>query len=86
MITAIVGAIKGPMLSVLNGCLGESALGNDSHCRNIFSIDIHKDLPSNRETSFPSILSTSRGTTDYAWIRLRRHTGHLRLTSSNGPA
>ena len=50
-----------------------------------YGIDIPKDLPSNRETSLPSILSTSRGTIDYAWIRLRRHTGHLRLTSSNRP-
>ena len=85
MIATIVNAIKGPILSVLSGCLGESGFGNDSHFRNIFSIDIPKDLPSNQETSLPSILSTSRGTTNYAWIRLRRHTGHLRLTSSNGP-
>ena len=74
------------MLSVLSGCLGESGLGNDSHLHNIFGIDIPNDLPSNRETSLPSILSTSRGTVDYAWIRSRRHTGHLRLTFSNGPA
>ena len=85
MIAAIVSAIKGPILSVLSGCLGESGLGNDSHFCDIFGIDIPKDLPSNRETSLPSILSTSRGTIDYAWIRLRRHTGHLRLTSSNRP-
>ena len=74
------------MLSVLSGCLGESGLGNDSHLHNIFGIDIPNDLPSNRETSLPSIFSTSRGTANYAWIRSRRHTGHLRLTSSNGPA
>ena len=85
MITAIVSAIKVPILSILSGCLGESGFGNDSHFRNIFGIDIPKDLPSNRETSLPSILSTSRGTIDYAWIRLRRHIGHLRLTSLNGP-
>ena len=85
MIATIVSAIKGPILSVLSGCLGESGLGNDSHFRNIFNIDIPKDLPSNQETSLPSILSTSRGTINYAWIRLRRHTRHLRLTSSNGP-
>ena len=77
MITAIVSAIKGPMLSTLSGCLGESGLGNDSHFRNILGIDIPKDLPSNREISLPIILSTSRGTADYAWIRWRRHTGHL---------
>ena len=74
------------MLSVLSGCLGESGLGNDSHLRNIFDIDIPKGLPSNRETSLPSTLSTSQGTADYAWIRLTRHTGHSRLISSNGPA
>ena len=81
------------MLSVLSGCLGESGLGNDSHLRNIFGIDIPKglssnretSLSSNRETSFSSTLSTSRGTADYAWIRSRIHTGHSRLISSNGP-
>ena len=66
------------MLSVLSGCLGESGLGNDSHLRNIFGIDIPKGLL--------STLSTSRGTVDYAWIRLTRHIGHSRLISSNGPA
>ena len=85
MIVAIVSAIKGSIFSVLSGCLGKSGLGNDSHFRNIFGIDIPKDLPSYRETSLPSILCTSQGTTNYAWIRLRGHTGHLRLTSSNGP-
>ena len=74
------------MLSVLSGCLGESGLGNNSHLRNIFGIDIPKGLLSNRETSLLSILSTSQGTIDYAWIRSRRHIGHLRSTSSNGPA
>ena len=74
------------MLSVLSGCLGESGLGNDSHLRNIFGIDIPKGLLSNRETSLLSTLSTSRGTVDYAWIRLTRHIGHSRLISSNGPA
>ena len=74
------------MLSILSGCLGESGLGNDSHLRNIFGIDIPKGLLSNRETSLPSTLSTSRGTADYAWIRSRIHTGHSRLISSNGPA
>ena len=74
------------MLSVLSGCLGESGLGNNSHLRNIFGIDIPKGLPRNRVTRLPSTLSTSRGTADYAWIRLTRHTGHLRLISSNGPA
>ena len=64
------------MLSVLSWCLVESGLGNDSHFRNIHGIDIPKDLPSNQETSLLSILSASRGTTDYAWIRSRRHTGH----------
>ena len=38
MIAAIVSAIKGPILFVLSGCLGESGLGNDSHFRNIFGI------------------------------------------------
>ena len=74
------------MLSVLNGYLGESGLGNDSHLRNMFGIDIPKGLLSNRETSLPSTLSTSRGTVDYTWIRSRIHTGHSRLISSNGPA
>ena len=73
------------MLSVLSECLGESGLGNDSHLRNIFGIDIPKGLSSNRETSLSSTLSTSRGTVDYAWIRSRIHTGHSRLISSNGP-
>ena len=86
MIAVIVSAIKRPILSILSGCLGESGLGNDSHFRNIFGIDTPKDSPSYRETSLPSIFSTSRGMADYAWIRTRRHTGHLRLTSSNGPA
>ena len=85
MITAIVSTIKGPILSVISGCLGESGLGNDSHFNNVFGIDTPKDSPSYRETTLPSIFSTSRGTTDYAWIRSRRHAGHLRLTSSNGP-
>ena len=86
MITIIISAIKGPMLSALSGCLGESGLGNDSYFRNIFGVDIPKGLPSNRETSLPSMLSTSRRTVDYAWIGLRRHTGHLRLISLNGLA
>ena len=29
MIVTIVNAIKGPILSVLSGCLGESGFGND---------------------------------------------------------
>ena len=73
------------MLSVLSECLGESGLGNDSHLRNIFGIDIPKGLSSNRETSLSSTLSTSWGTVDYAWIRSRIHTGHSRLISLNGP-
>ena len=85
MIVVIVSAIKGPILSVLSGCLGESGLGNDSHFSNMFGIDTPKDLPSYQETTLPSIFSTSQGMTDYAWIRSRRHAGHLRLTSSNGP-
>ena len=83
MITLSFSAMRGPMPSMVSGFLGESGLGNDSHLHNIFDIDIPNDLPSNRETSLPSILSTSRGTADYAWIR-SRHTGHLRLPSSNG--
>ena len=55
------------MLSILSGCLGENGLGNDSHFRNIFDIDIPKDMPSNRETSLPIILSTSQGMADYAY-------------------
>ena len=86
MITAIVSAIKGLILSILSRCLGESGLGNDSHFRNIFGINTPKDSSSYQETTLPSIFSTSRGTTDYAWIRSRRHAGHLRLTSSNGLA
>ena len=74
------------MLSVLSGCLGESGLGNDSHLRNIFGIDIPKGLPSNRETRLSSTLSTSRGTANYTWIRPRIHTGYSRLISSNGLA
>ena len=85
MITIIISAIKGPMLSALSGCLGESGLGNDSYFRNIFGVDIPKGLPSNRETSLSSMLSTSWGTAGYAWIGSRRHTKHLRLISSNGP-
>ena len=46
MIVAIVSAIKGPILFVLSGCLGESGLGNDSYFRNIFGIDTPKDSPS----------------------------------------
>ena len=72
-------------LSVLSGCLGESGLRNDSHLRNIFGIDIPKGLQGNQETRLLSTLLTSRGTTDYAWIRSTRHTGHSRLISSNGP-
>ena len=85
MITAIGSAIKGPILSVLSGCLRENGLGNDSHFSNMFSIDTPKDSPSYRETTLPSIFPTSQGTIDYAWIRWRRHVGPLRLTSSNGP-
>ena len=59
MIAVIVSAIKRPILSILSGCLGESGLGNDSHFRNIFGIDTPKDSPSYRETSLPSIFSTS---------------------------
>ena len=52
---------------------------------NMFGIDTPKDLPSYRETMLPSIFATSRGTTDYAWIRTGRHVSHLRLLSLNGP-
>ena len=84
MITLSFRAMKGPMLSMVSGFLGESGLGNDSHFSNMFGIDTFKDLPSYRETMSPSIFATSRGTADYAWIRMRRHVGHLRLLSSNG--
>ena len=77
MITLSFSAMRGPMLSMVSGILGESGLGNDSH------IDTPKDSPSYRETMSPSIFATSRGMADYAWIR-SRHTGHLRLPSSNG--
>ena len=85
MITLSFSAMRGPMLSMVSGLLGESGLGNDSHFSNMFGIDTPKDLPSYQETTLPSIFPTSRGTVDYAWIRSRRHVGHLRLTSSNGP-
>ena len=87
MITLSFSAMRGPMLSMVSGFLGESGLGNDSHFSYMFGIDTPKDSPSYRETMLPGIFGTpiSRGTVDYAWIRLRRHAGHLRLPSSNGP-
>ena len=85
MITLSFSAMRGPMLSMVSGLLGESGLGNDSHFSNMFGIDTPKDSPSYRETMLPSIFATSRGTTNYAWIRSRRHAGNLRLPSSNGP-
>ena len=66
MITAIVSAIKGPILSVLSGCLGESGLGNDSHFSNMFGSDTPKDSSNYQETTLPSIFSTSWGMVDYA--------------------
>ena len=84
MITLSFSAIRGPMPSMVSGFLGESGLGNDSYFSNMFGIDTPKDSPSYRETMSPSIFATSRGMADYAWIRSRRHTRHLRLPSSNG--
>ena len=83
MITLSFSAMRGPMLSMVSGFLGESGLGNDSHFSNMFGIDTPKDLPSYRETMLPSIFATSQGTADYAWIRSRRHARHLILPSSN---
>ena len=40
MITAIVSAIKGPMLSALSGCLVESGLANDSYFAAIYLASI----------------------------------------------
>ena len=85
MITLSFSAMRGLMLSMVSGFLGESSLGNDSHFINMFSIDTPKDSSSYRETMSPSIFATSRGLADYAWIRSRRHAGHLRLPSSNLP-
>ena len=85
MITLSFSAMRGLMLSMVSGFLSESGLGNDSHFSNMFGIDTPKDSPSYRETMSPSIFATSRGMADYAWIRSRRHAGHLRLPSSNGP-
>ena len=77
IITLSISAMRGPMLLMVSGFLVESSLEIIPTSANIFGIDIPKDLPSNQETSMPSILSTSQGTTGYAWIRSRRHTGHL---------
>ena len=85
MITLSFSAMRGLMLSMVSGFLGESSLGNDSHFINMFSIDTPKDSSSYRETMSPSIFATSRGTANYAWTKPRRHVGHLRLPYSNGP-
>ena len=85
MITLSFRAMKGPMLSMVSGFLGESGLGNDSHFSNMFGIDTPKDSPSYRETMSLSIFATSRGMANYTWIRSKRHAGHLRLPSSNEP-
>ena len=83
MITLSFSAMRGLMLSMVSGFLSESGLGNDSHFSNMFGINTPKDSPSYREIMSPSIFATSRGMANYAWIR-SRHTGHLRLPSSNG--
>ena len=61
MITLSFSAMRGLMLSMVSGFLGESSLGNDSHFINMFSIDTPKDSSSYRETMSPSIFATSRG-------------------------
>ena len=85
MITLSFSAMRGPMLSMVSGFLGESGLENYSHFSNMFGIDTPKDSLSYREIMSLSIFATSRGMIDYAWIRSRRHARHLRLPSSNGP-
>ena len=51
----------------------------------ILGIDTPKDLSSYRETIMPSIVTTSRGTIDCAWIRTRRNVSHLGSHCLNGP-
>ena len=52
----------------------------------IYSVLIFPRVCRVTETRLPSMLSTSRGTADYKWIRPRIHTGYSRLISLNGLA
>ena len=51
----------------------------------VLGIDTPKDLPSYQETVMPSMVTTSRGTVDRVWVRMRGDVSHLGSLCPNGP-
>ena len=48
-------------------------------------IDTPEDLSSYRETVMPSMVTTSRGTVDWVWVRMRGHVSYLGSLCPNRP-
>ena len=84
IITFSINAMRGPMLLLVSGFLGESGFGNGSHFSRCarhryfqgFAENIDAEQPrismlSNRETVMLSRVTTSRGTADWVWVRTR---------------
>ena len=51
----------------------------------VLGIDTPKDLPSYRETVMPIMVTTSRGTVDWVWVRMRGDVSYLGSLCPNGP-
>ena len=51
----------------------------------VLGIDTPKDLSSYRETIMPSMITTSRGTVDWIWVRTRRDVSYLGSLCPNRP-
>ena len=51
----------------------------------VLGIDTPKDLPSYRETIMPRMVTTSRGTVDWVWVRMRGDVSYLRSLCPNRP-
>ena len=84
MITLSISAMRGPMLSMVSGFLGESGFGNDSHfsryTRRRYSQELAK-LPRNNNAEHSHYFWM----VDRAWIRTRGNMSHLGSLCLNGP-
>ena len=61
------------------------ALEMVSTSADVLDIDTPKDLPSYQETVMPSMVTTSRGTVDWVWVRTRRDVSYLGSLCPNRP-
>ena len=60
------------------------ALEMVSTSADVLGIDTPKDLPSYRETVMMSMVTTSRGTVDWVWVRTRGDVSYLGSPYPNG--